>query len=198
MTDVTLVRDPMAGTIPERVLAAEEVARSVDYPLSSSHETGALLRLLAASKPGGRILELGTGVGVGSAWLLDGMAADTRLDTVELSDEACELTRGLLGSDPRITVHCAHVRDWIREHADERFDLIFVDAGTPKFFERDQTVALLAPGGIMIADDLLPQEKWVASHPPLVNEFRATIHDDDRLVTVLIDWASGLSVSVRR
>jgi len=32
---------------------------------------GALLRLLAAAKPGGRMLELGTGTGLATAWVLD-------------------------------------------------------------------------------------------------------------------------------
>ena len=33
---------------------------------------GALLRLMAALKPGGHLLEIGTGTGVGTCWLLDG------------------------------------------------------------------------------------------------------------------------------
>jgi predicted O-methyltransferase YrrM len=36
---------------------------------------GALLRVMAAMKPGGRLLEIGTGTGVGTCWLLDGMDA---------------------------------------------------------------------------------------------------------------------------
>ncbi len=194
----TPVRDPALGTVPARAVAAEDLAREVDYPLSSSRQTGALLRVLAASKPGGRFLELGTGVGVGAAWLLDGMDATATLDTVEIHPEACELARGILGDDPRVTVHEADTRDWVRAHRDERYDLVFADAGAPKFFERDLTVSLLAPGGILVADDLLPQDKWVSQHPELVSRYRETVFDDDRIVTVLIDWASGLSVSVRR
>jgi hypothetical protein len=38
-----------------------------------SRGTGLFLRTLAASKPAGRFLELGTGTGVATAWLLDGM-----------------------------------------------------------------------------------------------------------------------------
>jgi predicted O-methyltransferase YrrM len=40
--------------------------------------TGSLLRLLATAKPSGSILELGTGTGLATAWLLDGMEAQSR------------------------------------------------------------------------------------------------------------------------
>jgi predicted O-methyltransferase YrrM len=40
---------------------------------------GALLRVMAASKAGGRMLEIGTGTGIGTCWLLDGMDEEARL-----------------------------------------------------------------------------------------------------------------------
>src|SRR5262245_12034152 len=43
------------------------------FGMASEHRVGALLRVLAASRPAGRVLELGTGTGVGAAWLLEGM-----------------------------------------------------------------------------------------------------------------------------
>lgn len=184
--------------VPPLVVEAEALARSVDFPLSCTRQTGAMLRVMAASKPGGRLLEFGTGVGVGAAWILDGMSQDSHLDTIEVHPEACELSRQVLGADPRVTVHEAHSRDWVRGHSEERFDLIFVDAGVPKFFQREITVSLLAPGGWLIGDDLLPQDKWVESHPQHVDEFRRTIFDDERIVTILLDWGTGMSLSVRR
>jgi predicted O-methyltransferase YrrM len=38
------------------------------FDASSTAETGRLLETLAASKPGGAFLELGTGMGLGTAW----------------------------------------------------------------------------------------------------------------------------------
>ena len=40
------------------------------------------MRMLAASKPSGRILEIGTGTGVGTAWLLDGVDSTSRIISV--------------------------------------------------------------------------------------------------------------------
>ena len=51
---------------------------------------GRLLAALAAAVPsGGRVLEIGTGVGVGLAWLVHGLGArrDVEVVTVELDDE---------------------------------------------------------------------------------------------------------------
>jgi predicted O-methyltransferase YrrM len=64
--------------------------------------TGALLRALAASKPGGRLLELGTGTGLGTAWLLDGMDAEARLTTVEVNPSTSGIAQRYLGHDPRV------------------------------------------------------------------------------------------------
>src|SRR5947209_2998771 len=47
--------------------------RELGLDAACESRTGGLLCVLAASKPGGRLLELGTGTGVGTAWLLDGM-----------------------------------------------------------------------------------------------------------------------------
>ena len=66
-----------------------DVAENIEFPcmvrkdteelgftMASEPKTGALLAVLAASKPGGQFLELGTGTGLGTAWLLSGMDAD--------------------------------------------------------------------------------------------------------------------------
>ena len=51
--------------------------------MASDHMTGALLRLLVSSKPNGNILELGTGTGLSTCWILDGMNSGSRLTTVD-------------------------------------------------------------------------------------------------------------------
>jgi predicted O-methyltransferase YrrM len=55
----------------------------LQFGMASEPLVGALLRALAASKPGGRLLELGTGTGIATAWLLDGMDADATLISVD-------------------------------------------------------------------------------------------------------------------
>ena len=59
---------------PPAVLAAiAREAVALGFPMASDAKTGSLLRTLAASKPAGTFLELGTGTGMATAWMLEGM-----------------------------------------------------------------------------------------------------------------------------
>ena len=190
MTDV---RTP----VPDRVRIAQDRADEVDFHMSSVPGTGLLLRTLAASKPGGRLLELGTGTGVGAAWLLDGMSADARLITIESHPEAAGISREVLAGDDRVEVVHADARQWVQEYAGPPFDLIFVDVGVLKYERRALTLSLLAPGGLFVADDLLPQPKWVDGHAARVAAFRREIWGEPDLAVTLLDCASGLVIAAR-
>src|SRR5213596_2548841 len=65
--------------LPSTLDTIRQETERVGFTLGSEPKTGALLRALAASKPGGQFLELGTGTGVGTAWLLSGMDAGSHL-----------------------------------------------------------------------------------------------------------------------
>jgi hypothetical protein len=60
-------------SILNRPTALEAILREtadLGFSMASELQTGSLLQTLAASKPAGRFLELGTGTGVATAWLL--------------------------------------------------------------------------------------------------------------------------------
>ncbi|GAB2604657.1 hypothetical protein GCM10027168_41990 [Streptomyces capparidis] len=76
MDDTPLFR-PAA---PEAILTN---ARRLHFTLSCEKRTGSLLATLTASKPGGRLPELGTGVGAGAARIAAGMDAIATLVTAE-------------------------------------------------------------------------------------------------------------------
>jgi predicted O-methyltransferase YrrM len=111
-------------------------------------QVGALLRLMAALKPGGRLLEIGTGTGVGTCWLLDGMDAAARLVTVDIDPKVQAIARSHLGADPRLTILCEDGGGVIRRERPNSFDLVFADGGAGKHVLLDEALALLRPGGI--------------------------------------------------
>ena len=74
--------DDTPHTFPTALPALRAAAREAGFTMSCEERTGSLLAVLAAARPGGRILELGTGVGEGTAWLLSGMDGASRLVTV--------------------------------------------------------------------------------------------------------------------
>lgn len=185
-------------SIPPLVLKGEAIAERGQWRLSSEHRTGALLRTLAASKPGGLILEVGSGLGVGSSWLLDGMDPAARLIGLEVHAKVAGICRSLLAGDSRAEVITTDANEWLEVYAGPPFDLVFVDTTSTKFHRRDLLFPHMANGALLIADDLLPGDTWTADHPARVEKFRSEIMMEPNLVPTLIDWASGIVVAAYR
>jgi predicted O-methyltransferase YrrM len=185
-------------TIPPLVEKIQGIGERAGFRLSSEPQTGAMLRTLAASKPGGRFLEVGAGIGVGSAWLLAGMDDESRLTTLELAPNVASVCRDLLGHDDRATVVTTDASEWLEAYDGAPFDFVFVDTTVTKFERRDLIYRHLANGALFVADDLLPQEKWTEAHHPRVERFRREIMTEPVLVPTLLDWASGLVVAAYR
>jgi predicted O-methyltransferase YrrM len=185
-------------TIPPLAAKAQAIADRGQFKMSSEPRVGALLRTLAASKPGGNILEVGAGVGVGSAWLLDGMDANARLTSLEVHERVGGVCRQILAPDPRAQVVITDATEWLTSYSGPLFDFVFVDTTITKFERRDTLFAHLADGALFVADDLLPQDSWNDEHPPRVERFRKEILEEPNLVPTLVDWASGLVIATFR
>lgn len=183
---------------PMIALEGERIGKTVGFNLSSDRTTGTLLRCLAAIKPGGRLLEVGSGLAVGAAWLLEGMDDDSELVTIEIHPEAASVCRDLLAEDTRATVVEAEAAGWLEAYNGPPFDLAFVDTTIVKFERLDLLLDVLAPGAILIADDLLPQPKWLHGHIERVARFRANIVAHPRLHAILIDWGTGILLASKK
>ena len=68
--------------IPGESPALDKVA-PYQFSMASEPLVGAMLRTLVASRPAGRFLELGTGTGIATAWLLEGMDEHSKLISVD-------------------------------------------------------------------------------------------------------------------
>src|SRR4029434_9084680 len=90
---------------PEAITGIVRDTKAMSFNMISEAKVGALLATLAASKPGGRVLELGTGTGHGTAWLLSGMDAASTLDTVDNDANVFAVAQRHLGADGRVTFH---------------------------------------------------------------------------------------------
>jgi predicted O-methyltransferase YrrM len=163
----------------------------------SEPKVGALLAALAASKPAGRVLELGTGTGHGTAWLLDGMDAASTLDTVDTDEHVVAVARRHLGADLRVTFHLCDGAAFLAG-APGPYDLIYADAWPGKFSHLDEALARLRPGGIYVIDDLLPQPNWPEGHAPKVPALIDDLERRGEYASVRLAWASGLMLVVRR
>jgi predicted O-methyltransferase YrrM len=191
MNDQTLAR------IPVSVPAILSETEALNFNMVSEPKVGALLATLAASKPGGRFLELGTGTGHGTAWLLSGMDSASRLDSVDTERMFVSVADRFLGADPRVSFHVMDGAEFINRAPAGSFDLIYADAWPGKFSHLDEALALLRPGGMYVIDDLLPQPNWPEGHAPKVPALIERLEQRADVVTVKLAWASGLMIVVR-
>lgn len=81
---------------PAAVEGIQRDAEALRFDMSSEPRVGALLAALVATKPRGRFLELGTGTGHGTAWLLAGMDALSVLETVDQTRLSSRSHSGIL------------------------------------------------------------------------------------------------------
>jgi predicted O-methyltransferase YrrM len=182
---------------PQTTLDIAKESEAMSFGMMSEAKVGALLATLAASKPGGRFLELGTGTGHATAWLLAGMDSAAVLDTVDSDDSVIAVARRHLGGDTRVRFHVMDGAGFLEDAPLGQFDLIYADAWPGKFDHLDQALTLLRPGGIYIIDDLLPQPNWPEGHAPKVPRLIADLERRPQFLTVRMAWASGLMLVVR-
>jgi predicted O-methyltransferase YrrM len=192
MDDLGYIRPPAAlASILERTQA-------LPFNMASEPRTGALLRTLAASKPSSRLLELGTGTGIATAWLLAGMDRGSTLISVDTDAEVQAVAHECLGSDPRLSLLTEDGASFLRRQPPASFDLVFADAMPGKYEALDNALAVVKPGGFYVIDDMLPQPNWPDGHAGKVPVLLDRLTTDHRFVVAPMTLASGLVVAVRK
>jgi predicted O-methyltransferase YrrM len=150
-----LARYARAVDFPPLVWATVEASRALGGEKACLPETGRLLRTLAAAQPpGARLGETGTACGVAAAWLASGMQPGSTLATVELDARLADAAAAALDRAEGVRVLAG---DWRELRPLGPFDLLFCDGGPDKA-DPDQILDLLAPGGLLVIDDLTPTE----------------------------------------
>jgi predicted O-methyltransferase YrrM len=183
--------------VPASVLALQERSVSIGFHMACADRIGMLLRMLAASKPSGSLLELGTGTGVGTAWLLEGMNSGAHLVTVEADPHLSNIAKDVIGSDPRVRFEHGDAAAWLAGYQGPSFELAFVDCRPGKFTHRSLLLRHLARGGLYIGDDLCPQPTWPSDHQPRVDQFLREMQHEPGLQVVFLNWSSGLVLGAR-
>lgn len=130
-----------------------------------------MLRVLAGQFTDGMIGEIGSGCGVGTAWIASGLAGSTSLVTVELDAARAASVRNLFEKVPRVTVLQG---DWRQILEYGPFAMLFADVREAKQDKPESLLSALRPGGAILLDDLTPEDRWPAEwigKPDPVREF---------------------------
>ena len=165
--------------------------------MNSDLLTGSLLRTLAASKPGAAFLELGTGAGLGTCWIMAGMDGRSSLVSVENDLQVLAIAREEIGADPRLTLIEADGAGFLAK-CTERYDFIYADAWPGKYSHLNLGLNLVKPGGIFLVDDMLPQPNWPAGHDTKVAELIARLEALPDFCVTKLGWSTGLILCVKR
>ena len=193
------------SSVPDLVHRAEALAVAMRFERSSIPEVGRLLGVLAASRPRGRLAEIGTGTGVGAAWMVSSMGLEASFVTVEADDERAAACERLFADYPQVRVLHG---DWHEVLPPEApFDLLFFDGGGWKRSppvqmraESERALELVAPAGVVVLDNLTPEHLWPADAPSWPDALREHWLGSAALVAteVLTTEDSSAIVAVRR
>jgi len=88
--------DVSTYSLPVQYESIRTSTEALCFTMASDILTGTLLRTLAASKPSGRFLELGTGTGLATSWILEGMDAHATLISVDNDEKLLSVARQFL------------------------------------------------------------------------------------------------------
>ena len=133
-----------------------ELEAELGFEGSSIPEVGRLLHVLAGQRGRVRVGEIGTGTGVGAAWIVSALPPAVPFVTVELDAGRAAAASRLFADDENAKVLHG---DWHELMPPEApFDLLFYDGGGKQRPELDgeEVIGLLAPGGTLVLDDLTP------------------------------------------
>jgi predicted O-methyltransferase YrrM len=182
---------------PPLVATAAGRAREAGFPLSCDPAVGRLLAVLAAHLPAqAKVMELGTGAGVGTAWITAGLLprADVTVTTVESDHRMAALAAR--GDWPAfVSLRYGDALEVLAEGG--TYDLIFADAPGGKWHGLDRTIAALAPRGMLIVDDMTPRPDWSDRQRTEQSQVRQALLAARDLISAPLAHGSGVILSTR-
>lgn len=187
----------MNPTYPKPYVPIQTSTTESGFTMASDVLTCGLLRTLAASKPAGKFLELGTGTGLSTSWILDGMDHKSTLTSIDNDGSFLAIANQFLGSDHRLTLIEVDGEKWITENKNQKYDYIFADTWHGKYLLLEDALAMLNKGGLYIIDDMLPQENWPDGHEEKANQLVKVLEKRNDLFLTKQDWATGIIIATK-
>ncbi len=184
--------------LPEHYQSILDETRATGFDQLSDIQTGSLLESLCASKPAGQFLELGTGSGLSTTWMLRGMCAQSKLSSVDNNVQLTDIAKKYLEKDSRVEFFVEDGEHLIERTQPGTIDLIFADTWPGKYYCLEETLALLKPGGLYVIDDMLPQPNWPEGHHAKAQQLADTMQGHKDFATTWIHYSTGIMIATKR
>jgi len=193
------------STAPSKVLyqlERETHLKTLAPQMLSGPLQGRLLSLLSKMIRPKRILEVGTFTGYAALSLAEGLSDEGRLHTIEVNPELEYLIRKYIrkaGLENQITLHMGDAEEVIPQ-LEERFDLVFLDAGKRDYDRHyDLVIEKVNPGGLILADNVLWSGKVVDAEYDQdtheIDAFNKKILADERVENLILPIRDGLQIA---
>jgi len=171
-------------------------------------EMQSFLQVFLELKKPSRILEVGTAVGFSALLMASFTPPDTQIITIENYEKRLEQARKNIASSPwssRVKLLAEDAAIALKrlpeEQGEEAFDFIFMDAAKAQYIHfLPDVLRLLAPGGILISDNVLQDGVILESHYAVerMREYLYALRHTDSLVTSIVPIGDGAAVSVKK
>ncbi|MFN8490986.1 MAG: O-methyltransferase [Caldilineaceae bacterium] len=179
-------------------------------PINVSASGGQLLHLLALMSGARRILEIGTLGGYSAIWLARALPAEGKLISLEIDDHHATVARrnvAQAGLTEKVEVRVGPALATLTamEQAGEApFDLAFIDADKDGYVAYlPKAVALVRDGGLILADNTLPDEVLHPTGDSGTKRYNAAVAAHPALVSTIVpvlrrQGLDGLTISIKR
>lgn len=192
------MKEEINQPLPKAYSAINKATMISGFSMASDIQTCSLLRTLATSKPSGKFLELGTGTGLSTSWILDGMDNESSLISIDNEPKFLEIAQQFLGNDNRLKLIATDGADWMEANKQQKFDYIFADTWHGKYLLLDEVLSMLNIGGLYIIDDMLPQQNWPDGHQEKAIKLIEYLDTRDDLWLTKQIWATGIIIAVKK
>ena len=186
ITDIPQIHDKIAAKSNE-----------IGFTMPSDLYVGTLLKTLVSSKPNGRFLELGTGIGFSLSWMLNGMVCDSELITIDNDPKLSKIAKEYFGENDNVKIICGDGAEWIQNYSGKKFDLIFADAWPGKYSDLDEVLQLINVGGFYIIDDMIEQPNWPRGHEDHADALVKYLEKREDFNLTKMNWSTGILMAVR-
>jgi predicted O-methyltransferase YrrM len=183
---------------PNQYIAIDHETKALGFTMASDPLTCSLLKTLAVSKPNGKFLELGTGTGLSTSWILEGMNGYSSLVSIDHDPALIEVAQKFLGHDKRLSLVLSDGEAWITKNRGQKYDYIFADTWHGKYLMLDEVLAMLNIGGLYIIDDMIPQPNWPEGHHEKALKLVSCLESREDLILTKMVWATGIIIAVKR
>ncbi|MEP2936921.1 MAG: O-methyltransferase [Gilvibacter sp.] len=184
---------------------SRETGQKILQPrMLSGHYQGRVLSMISKLIAPKMVLEIGTFTGYSALCLLEGLAKDGQLHTLEKNEELEDFARkyfDLSGRGDAIKQHIGDARE-ILPSLGQGFDLVFIDADKTNYTTYLELILpKMNPGGIILSDNVLWSGKVI--QPLQENDadtkallaYNTMLKEHKQLETVLLPIRDGLTIS---